>query len=127
MLLNDKVPFRMQWPQDTDLQVNGMKLNFTSTNLLISLLFLMFEISSCLEAFMRAPPPPQKKKKKFPPPPPTNIVRKAIFTFALDDTSLCCFFWSTVSGNGVCILSLKIMYDVQAWLFVLLIDLARNC
>jgi hypothetical protein len=56
MLLNDKVPFRMQWPQDTDLQVNGMKLNFTSTNLLISLLFLMFEISSCLEAFMRTPP-----------------------------------------------------------------------
>ncbi|XP_011040869.1 PREDICTED: E3 SUMO-protein ligase SIZ1-like isoform X2 [Populus euphratica] len=24
MLLNDKVPFRMQWPQDTDLQVNGL-------------------------------------------------------------------------------------------------------
>ena len=24
MLLNDKVPFRMQWPQYTDLQVNGM-------------------------------------------------------------------------------------------------------
>jgi len=64
MLLNDKVPFRMQWPQDTDLQVNGMKLNFTSTNLLISLLFLMFEISSCLEAFMRTPPPIKKKRKK---------------------------------------------------------------
>jgi hypothetical protein len=24
MLLNDKVPFRMQWPQYADLQVNGM-------------------------------------------------------------------------------------------------------
>lgn len=24
MLLNDKVPFRMQWPQFADLQVNGM-------------------------------------------------------------------------------------------------------
>lgn len=23
MLLNDKVPFRMQWPQYADLQVNG--------------------------------------------------------------------------------------------------------
>jgi hypothetical protein len=45
MLLNDKVPFRMQWPQDTDLQVNGMKLNFTSTNLLISLSY-----SLCLKS-----------------------------------------------------------------------------
>lgn len=24
MLLNDKVPFRMQWPQYADLQVNGV-------------------------------------------------------------------------------------------------------
>lgn len=26
MLLNDKVPFRMQWPQYADLQINGMLL-----------------------------------------------------------------------------------------------------
>ena len=26
MLLNDKVPFRMQWPQYAELQINGMLL-----------------------------------------------------------------------------------------------------
>lgn len=30
MLLNDKVLFRMQWPQYADLQVNGMLFNFAS-------------------------------------------------------------------------------------------------
>ncbi|KAJ7980970.1 E3 SUMO-protein ligase SIZ1-like [Quillaja saponaria] len=30
MLLNDKVPFRMQWPQYTDLQVNGMPIRVIS-------------------------------------------------------------------------------------------------
>ena len=107
MLLNDKVPFRMQWPQDTDLQVNGMKLNFTSTNLLISLLFLMFEISSCLEAFMRTPPPNKKKKEKNFLFPPTNIVRKAIFTFALDAASLCCC--------EICIMMFLLVHSFWKW------------
>ncbi|KHN22049.1 E3 SUMO-protein ligase SIZ1-like [Glycine soja] len=30
MLLNDKVPFRMQWPQYTDLQVNGVPVRATN-------------------------------------------------------------------------------------------------
>lgn len=30
MLLNDKVLFRMQWPQYADLQVNGMQVKFTA-------------------------------------------------------------------------------------------------
>ncbi|KAL2328647.1 hypothetical protein Fmac_022074 [Flemingia macrophylla] len=30
MLLNDKVPFRMQWPQYTDLQVNGVPVRTTN-------------------------------------------------------------------------------------------------
>ncbi|KAJ6793623.1 E3 SUMO-protein ligase SIZ1-like isoform X2 [Iris pallida] len=30
ILLNDKVPFRMQWPQHTDLQVNGVPLRTTN-------------------------------------------------------------------------------------------------
>jgi hypothetical protein len=33
MLLNDKVLFRMQWPQYADLQVNGMTM--TSTRVLV--------------------------------------------------------------------------------------------
>ncbi|XP_020252662.1 E3 SUMO-protein ligase SIZ1-like isoform X2 [Asparagus officinalis] len=30
MLLNDKVPFRMQWPQNTDLQINGVPVRTTN-------------------------------------------------------------------------------------------------
>lgn len=39
MLLNDKVPFRMQWPQYTDLAVNGM-LIFVGISLLILCIML---------------------------------------------------------------------------------------
>jgi len=38
MLLNDKVSFRMQWPQYTDLKVNGM---FASLYLLTFFSFLL--------------------------------------------------------------------------------------
>lgn len=45
MLLNDKVPFRMQWPQYTDLQVNGMLVQLLHAARLYGLLlgFLLFK------------------------------------------------------------------------------------
>lgn len=36
MLLNDKVPFRMQWPQFADLQVNGNVVNVFFEHCLIA-------------------------------------------------------------------------------------------
>ncbi|GFZ14807.1 DNA-binding protein with MIZ/SP-RING zinc finger, PHD-finger and SAP domain-containing protein [Actinidia rufa] len=36
ILLNDKVPFRMQWPLYADLKVNGMQLNYPSNTWLHS-------------------------------------------------------------------------------------------
>lgn len=49
MLLNDKVPFRMQWPQYADLQVNGMldllkSAPFTFSSSTLSVIFFNNQI-----------------------------------------------------------------------------------
>lgn len=48
MLLNDKVTFRMQWPQYADLQVNGMLFyKIASFWRLIKIVILLNSFSNC--------------------------------------------------------------------------------
>ena len=47
MLLNDKVPFRMQWPQYADLQINGMLLLFFYKKLKAMLLICLSMYQNC--------------------------------------------------------------------------------